>query len=691
VSRLPDRSTISRRVPLARFLYENLAGYRALLGVGIAMTIVQVFAELLIAFPLKFILDKVVNHRNPSFPFADALIRPFDHLGSTASLAPGEAHTQLGVIAFSATLLIACGLLAAALTHGQLILAARVGTSSAARLRCRLFDHLQRLPLAWHGRQRTGDLVQRLTTNIADIQKLVTDGLVDLLAGTLTLVGVMVVMLLVNWQFTLLSMVIVPALFATVLVYTRRIKAATKRAAKIQGQIGDIATEDMRAIIDVKSFTLEARESEHFGRYTERLRNTAWRAGRLQSQFTPLVMALIAVSQVTIIGGGAYVATGHSLTIGSLVLVHAHTLTLGTLTVYLTYLKLLYQPMRDLSKLATLASTASSGAERIQAVLDQAPELLAGSHASPGAHVRRLRFGQLETLAAHRSDADEPREQRRVTGEIRFRDVLFGYEPERPVLVGIDLEVPAGGRLALVGLSGSGKTTTVKLIPRLYEVWSGSVEIDGLDTRAYPLDALRRNVSMVLQDAVLFEGTIRDNIALGRPEASDDEIVEAARRAHIDSTIASMPDSYASEVREHGKNLSSGQRQRIAIARAILRDAPILILDEPTANLDVEAEVEVMHAIDTLISGRTVITISHRLSTLGHVDEIAVLSEGRIAERGTYRQLKRRGGIFKWMLDEQHRYSPEHISAAPRTSPARGTRREAHAGPRASDPEASIR
>jgi ABC-type multidrug transport system fused ATPase/permease subunit len=282
---------------------------------------------------------------------ADALLRPFDQLGSTASLAPGEVHTQLGVIAFSATLLLASGLLSAALTHGELFLAARIGTSSAARLRSKLFDHLQRLPLDWHGRQRTGDLVQRLTTNIADIQKLITDGLVDLLAGTLTLVGVMTVMLLVNWQFTLISMVIVPALFATVLGYTRRIKGATKRVAKVQGQIGDIATEDMRAIIDVKSFTLEARESEHFRRYVERLRASAWHAGRLQSQFTPLVMSLVTVSQVTIVGVGAYVATGHSFTIGSLAIVPAHTLTLGTLTVYLAYLKLLYQPMRDLSKL----------------------------------------------------------------------------------------------------------------------------------------------------------------------------------------------------------------------------------------------------------------------------------------------------------------------------------------------------
>jgi ABC-type multidrug transport system fused ATPase/permease subunit len=654
---LATPGVISRRAPLARFLYANLAGYRGLLAIGIVMTIVQVFAELLVAFPLKFILDKVVNHRNPSFPFADALIRPFDHLGSTASLVPGEAHTQLGVIAFSATMLIACGLLSAALTHGQLFLAARIGTSSCAGVRSRLFAHLQRLPLDWHGRQRTGDLVQRLTTNIADIQKLVTDGLVDLLAGTLTLLGVMTVMLLVNWRFTLLSMVIVPALFAIVLGYTRRIKGATKRAAQIQGELGDIATEDLRAIIDVKSFTLESRESEHFDRNVERFRAMSWRGGRLQSQFTPLVMALIAVSQVTIVGVGAYVATGHSLTLGSIALVPAHTLTLGTLTLYITYLKLLYQPMRDLSKLATLASTASSGAERIQAVLDQEPELLGAGQ--PG------------------------RRPTRVKGEIAFRDVLFGYEPGRPVLVGIDLEVPAGRRIALVGLSGSGKTTTVKLIPRFYDVWSGAVEIDGVDTRAYPLDALRRNVSMVLQDAVLFEGTIRDNIALGRPEASDAEIVEAARQAHIDSAIAAMPGGYGAEVHEHGKNLSSGQRQRIAIARAMLRDAPILILDEPTANLDVEAEVEVMHAIDTLIGGRTVITISHRLSTLGHVDEIVVLSEGRIAERGSYRQLKARKGIFKWMLEEQHRYSPERVEAPARATPQRSKRREAHTGSRA--------
>jgi ABC-type multidrug transport system fused ATPase/permease subunit len=244
--------------------------------------------------------------------------------------------------------------------------------------------------------------------------------------------------------------------------------------------------------------------------------------------------------------------------------------------------------------------------------------------------------------------------------------VVFGYEAERPILQGIDLEVPVGRRLALVGLSGCGKTTLVRLLPRFYEPWAGSITIDGVDIRAYPRDVLRRNIAMVLQDSVLFEGTIRENIVLDRTDATEDDIVAAAKQACVHETIMSTPGGYNAQVREHGKNFSSGQRQRIAIARAILRDAPILLLDEPTANLDVEAEAEVMRAIEQLTAGRTVIIISHRLSTLGHVDEIAVLKAGRIVERGTYRQLKASGGIFAHMLAEQNRYA---------TQPARLTRR----------------
>src|SRR5207302_4385727 len=259
------------------------------------------------------------------------------------------------------------------------------------------------------------------------------------------------------------------------------------------------------------------------------------------------------------------------------------------------------------------AGSAASGIERIQEVLDQAPEVVDSQ--TPYYGPTKLR------------------------GEVSFDNVIFGYVPGRPVLKGINLQIPQGKKIALVGLSGGGKTTLVKLIPRFYEIQQGSVRIDGVDNRMYPLKVLRESVSMVLQDSVLFEGTIRVNIEIGRPGASDADILAAAKQAQMHETIMDLPDGYQTLVREQGKNFSGGQRQRLAIARAILRDAPILIRDEPTAALDGEAEVEVMRAVDTLIVGRTVIVISHRLSTLGNVDEIVVLSDGRIIERGSYREL----------------------------------------------------
>jgi ABC-type multidrug transport system ATPase subunit len=229
------------------------------------------------------------------------------------------------------------------------------------------------------------------------------------------------------------------------------------------------------------------------------------------------------------------------------------------------------------------------------------------------------------------------------------------------VLKGINLRIPAGKKVALVGLSGGGKTTLVKLIPRFYEIQQGSVKIDGTDNRVYPLTLLRQNVSMVLQDSVLFEGTVAENIAIGKPSAQLYEVIEAAKKANIHETIINDLGGYDGTVREQGKNLSGGQRQRMAIARAILRDAPILILDEPTAALDVESEAEVMHALEKLIVGRTVIMISHRLSTLGNVEEIIVLKNGQIAEQGSFQELKRRGGVFAGLLTEQNRYNLEKV------------------------------
>ncbi len=655
-------------IKLGKFLYRNLEGYRMLVLLAVFITIAEVFAAIAIAFPLKFITSKVQNPGNDptcTLPFLKPLLDPvldkFDIpqiAPELQPLAPGQPpqppeltqcpvspadhnpvlitshHTVNGVIVFSVAMLIFFAALNAGLIYADIKLAARIAHNLTARLRNQLFDHLQRLSLDWHGKQKKGDLVNRLTGNIADIEKLVADGMVDLLAGVLTLLGIFIVMFYLSPTYTLIAMAIVPALFLLTFTYTRSIRAATKRATKATGQVADVATEDINALTVIKVFTREEKEAVRFGGYVDTTRQASLRAGGLQAQFTPLTGFLIALGTAAVIGVGGYVAANNTFSLGFFT-IPAESVDIGTLVLFMLFLGLLYQPMRDLSKLTTLAGTASSAAERIQEVFDQAPEVLDSQTPYYG--------------------------PTRLHGDLSFDNVYFGYISERPVLKGINLQIPVGRKIALVGLSGGGKTTLVKLIPRFYEVTHGSVRIDGVDNRMYPLSILRQNVSMVLQDSVLFEGTIAENISIGKPGASPAEVMEAARKANIHDVILNELGGYQRLVREQGKDLSGGQRQRIAIARAILRDAPILILDEPTAALDVEAEAEVMRALNQLVVGRTVIMISHRLSTLGNVDEIIVLKDGQIAERGSYTELKKRGGVFATLLEEQNRYNLERI------------------------------
>ncbi|MCQ4042539.1 ABC transporter ATP-binding protein [Streptantibioticus rubrisoli] len=619
---------------MIRFLYRALRGRRLLVCLAVALTFTAVASDVLAAFPFKIILDKIVNHRDPRIPGTGWLLDGFDRFGDRSGLNPMESHTQLGVLLFAGLVFLALGLISAVVAFVQLSVAAFVGQDLGARLRKQLFTHIEHLGLDWHVRQQVGEVVQRVSGNITDIEKLVTDGLVDLLSGVLTLAGILTVMLVINWQFTVLAMCIAPLLFVTVLLYTRWVKRASKEAARAAGQVARVANASITAIVELKAFTLERWAARAFAGHVDRQRRFGLRAGRRQAEFNPLVMVFITVSDVVIITLGAWIAAGHAhgYSLGFLT-VPATSLTIGTLTVFLAYSKQLYQPMRDLSKLTLLASTASAAAARIEEILDQPPE---------------------ERSAAPRYIGPS-----RLRGEVAYRGVVFGYEPDRPVLHGVDLEIRPGTRLALVGLSGSGKTTLTRLLPRFYESWQGTITVDGVDVRDYPLPVLRDNIAVVPEDAILFEGTVHDNIAIGRPGATDGQVIAAAQQAHIHDTITALPGGYQAEVRELGKNLSRGQRQRIAIARALLRDAPILILDEPTSNLDVEAEAEVMRALEHLTRGRTVIVISHRLSTLGQVDEIVVLQAGRIAERGTYQQLRACGGPFARLLAEQNRYAAE--------------------------------
>lgn len=649
---------------LCKFLYRNLKGFRFLVLLAMLVTVAQVGSDLMAAMPLKFIPSKVNNPGSDpacTFPFLDPVLSFFDTPVLDPSLRPTQPnqppgqpppapcpatpsnpnsvlhpmitqHSTIGVIVFSLIMLTTFGLLSAALVYIELFLATYIAQNLSARLREQLFDHLQRLSLDWHDKQKKGDLVQRITGNIADIEKLVTDGIVDLLAGVLTLVGVAIVMFVISQAYTILALTIAPVLMLLVLAYTSSIKAAARKKARAAGKIADVATEDINALTVIRAYTLERRENFRFGIHVGSHRAAGMRAGKLQAQFTPLVAVLVVFGTLVVIGIGGYVAAGYSFNAG-FITIGASTIDVGTLILFLTYLKMLYQPMRDLSKLTTLASNASSGAERIQEVLDEAPEIVGTEVPYEGPE--------------------------KLRGDITFEQVYFGYTKERNVLKGINLHIPAGRKVALVGYSGSGKTTLVKLIPRFYplEQGQGSLKIDGLDVSKYPLQILRQNISIVLQDTVLFEGTIRENLEIGKPGAPIEAVIEACIKANIHDTIMNLPDGYETNVREQGNNFSSGQRQRLAIARALLRDSPILILDEPTANLDVEAESEVMHAINTLIAGRTVLTISHRLSTLGNVDEILVMHQGQIVEKGTFKELKHMDGLFAALLAEQNRYN----------------------------------
>ena len=350
---------------------------------------------------------------------------------------------------FSLIILVLFGTLAAILGYFDLYLAAYIGQNLTARLRNQLFDHLQRLSLDWHGTKKKGDLVQRVTGNVSDVEKFVTDGLVDILSATLTIVFIAAVMFYLQPMYTIVSLAIAPLLFVLVVVYTKGIKAATKRATKAAAQVADVATEDMNALTVIKVFTREEREAIRFGQHVDTNRREGLRAGNLQAQFAPLVGFLIALGTAIIVGVGGYVAAGNNFSVGFFT-IPASSVDIGMLILFLIFLGLLYQPMRDVSKLLALSSTASAAIERIEEVLNQAPEVL---------------------------ESDVPYHgPTKLRGEITFDNVVFGYAPGNPVLKGINLHIPQGKKIALVGLSGGGKTTLVKLIPRFYQTQQGSVK-----------------------------------------------------------------------------------------------------------------------------------------------------------------------------------------------------------------------
>jgi subfamily B ATP-binding cassette protein MsbA len=482
-------------------------------------------------------------------------------------------------------------------------------------LRRTLYSHIQRLSLGFHDQKQTGDLVSRLTSDIDAIQGFIASGLLGVLINGLTLVGMVVIMSCLNWRFTLIALSVAPLLFAVVFSYTRRIKKATREVRRKEGEMVSVIQEVLSSMRVVKAFGREEFEQRRMAEESRESIEIALRVRGLKVKLSPMVDMIIAVGTCLVLWFGGRMALTGSLSAGSLVL-------------FIWYLGRMYKPMRELSKMTDAYSKAAVGYERIRELLDidhQVKDL-------PG---------------ARRAPA--------FRGRIELTNVSFGYEPNYPVLKQISMMVEPGQVAALVGPTGSGKTTIINLISRLYDPDTGTVKIDGTDVKLFQQESLRQQISFVLQDTLLFHGPVWYNIAYGKPGASREEVRRAAELANAHEFIEQMPQGYDTVIGERGITLSGGQRQRIAIARAVIRNTPILILDEASSGLDTASEKLVFDALDRLMEGKTSIVIAHRLPTIQSADLIFVVSDGEIVERGDHVSLLGKGGLYAGLHELQFR------------------------------------
>jgi ATP-binding cassette subfamily B protein len=573
---------------------DLLRPHLKLLLVGLVAVVGEGIADLLQPWPLKIVLDNVLQSRQ-----IHGWLSPF--------ILKLAGHDKLAILSFAAMAVLAIAVIDAICTYTDKYVTTSVGQWVMHDLRRMLYHHIQRLSLAYHDSKQTGDLISRATNDIDAIQTFITSGLLGALVNCLTLFGMVGVMLYLNWRFTLIALSIAPVLFVVVYSYTRRIKKASRAVRKKEGEMVSVMQEVLSSIRVVKAFAREEYEERRLEEESLESVEIAMRARSLKAKLSPLVGLIVAVGTAMVLWfGGRMALSGPGLSAGSLV-------------VFIMYLTKMYKPMQELSKMTDTYSKASIGYERIQEVIDTDGEI---------------------------KDLPGARPARRFKGNIEFDKVNFAYYPDRPILRDLSFKIEAGQVAALVGPTGAGKSTIISLISRFYDPISGVVKIDGQDIRGFQQKSLRQQMSFVLQETLLFHGTIWYNIAYGKPDATRREILRAAEMANAQEFIDQLPEGYNTVVGERGVTLSGGQRQRIAIARAIIRNTPILILDEPSSGLDAVSEKLVFEALDRLMEGRTSIVIAHRLSTIRRANVIFVVQDGTIVESGKHEELLNSGGLY---------------------------------------------
>jgi ATP-binding cassette subfamily B protein/subfamily B ATP-binding cassette protein MsbA len=483
-----------------------------------------------------------------------------------------------------------------------------------ADLRREIYGHLQRLSLRFYEDTQTGQLMSRTINDSEMSERLIAHAIPDVAVNVLSLVGVSAVLLALNWQLMLLSLIPIPFIVFAMRGFAKYVRPAFRERQMELGELNATLNDNLSGIREIKAFTREESEAGHLSHHIDRYRDSMLKALRLMSTFRPFVEFVSSLGTVGLIYFG-----------GRLVL--RQTLALEDLVAFFLYLDQLYQPVRALSGAWEAVQEALAGAERVAELLEESPDIV------------------------ERANAIELTD--RAEGAITFRDVGFQYEVGETVLEDVDLEVAPGTVVALVGPTGVGKTTMANLIPRFYDVREGSIMLDRRDIRDLSLKSLREQISIVLQTVFLFNGTVRENILFGRPGATENEMIDAAKVANAHNFIMQLPQGYGTVIGERGVKLSGGQRQRLAIARAVLKDAPILILDEATSSVDAETEMLIQQALERLMVGRTTIIIAHRLSTIRSADEIVVLEGSHIVETGTHEELMTRGGLYSRLNEVQ--------------------------------------
>jgi ATP-binding cassette subfamily B protein len=596
-------SQTPRKSPTLR-ISDLLRPHWKMLAVALIAAVGEGVTDLLQPWPLKVVFDSILKGQ------------PLHNHGWLNPLILSlTGNDRIATLKFAAIAALVIALAGALSSYAEKYLTTSVGQWVMHDLRRTLYSHIQRLSLSYHDHKQSGDLISRVTSDIDAIQSFITSGMLGALVDCLTLIGMVGVMFYMNWRFTLIALSIAPVLFVVVYYYTRRIKKAAREVRKKEGEIVSTVQEVLTSIRVVKAFAREDFEQHRLEEESLESVEIGLRARGMKAKLAPLVEVIVAIGTSIVLWFGARMVLDGRLDAGSLI-------------VFIWYLGKMYKPMQDLSKMTDSYTKAAVGYERIREILDADYEIRDMPGARPAPPLK---------------------------GRIEFENVSFHYDPDRPILRDISFAIEPGQTAALVGPTGAGKTTIIGLIPRFYDLASGVIKIDGYDIRQFTQKSLRQQISFVLQETLLFHGTIWYNIAYGKPGATRTEILRAAEMANAHEFVEKMPDGYNTVVGERGVTLSGGQRQRIAIARAVIRNSPILILDEPSSGLDAASEQLVFEALDRLMEGKTSIVIAHRLSTIRRADLILVVQDGAIVERGKHEDLLQSGGLYSQLHELQFR------------------------------------